>query len=86
MITFKGSAGRSFVPALGRVLSGGVAIRDDDAEEEEEEDDRLSARGEGGGSVSSEVIAGDVGKGGTGGATRGRGVDWGLFRRYAEDF
>lgn len=64
---------------LGRCFNGGVAILEDEADELDDED-RLRARGDGGGRVSSEIIAGEVGKGGTGGAVRCLGVDCGLLR------
>lgn len=79
VLILSGRAGRSFDADLGRCLSGGVAILDEDAEDEDEED-RLRARGDGGGRVSSEAMAGEVGKGGTGPAIRCLGVDLGLLR------
>lgn len=64
MLALSGRAGSSFDPDRGRCFIGGVAIFEYEAAEDREEE-RLSDLGEGGGSESSDAIAGEEGKGGT---------------------
>lgn len=63
MLMLRGRAGSSFDAEPRRCFMGGVAILEDEAADEDD-DDRLSERGDGGGSESSDAIAGEGGKGG----------------------
>jgi len=80
--TQSGKAGSNLDVDFGRCFMGGVATREDDAADaaDELDEDRLSVRGEGGGSVSRDCIAGEAGRGGTSVGLRCLGVDWGLLR------
>lgn len=85
MLFESGSAGSSLLPVLLRGRGGGVEISCDEDEEAEEE--RLIVAGEEGGRVrpAKDGMAGEEGRGGTGGAGRCLGEETLRNRRHWED-